>query len=349
MSKSEGKKGGRLRLANDKSNNMDVSILLNQLKEANKQMGQVVETINQISKQTHMLSLNSAIEAARAGDAGRGFGVVASEIKKFADKSFLTAKDSKSIVNNIQTKANEVIAVRTADVAYDTIDKIDRNLFERNCDVQAWATFDAIKNCLCTDDADRFDKATALMKNIVDIYEVYYDLYLANLEGKIIATGVSQKTVGQDVSKEEWFFETVRQNSVYVSDMYYCTNAGGYTVAYSCPVRDNKGNTVGVFSTRFNWEFIYDIIDSARIGTTGDIFIINKDGVLIASRERSGILRDSLIHLQAVKKAISGELYGYSIEKDRNNKIKIFGYAHTKGYNAYKGKKWSVIVSEAIE
>ncbi|RYD05004.1 hypothetical protein N752_11615 [Desulforamulus aquiferis] len=262
---------------NDKSNdNMDVSVLLNQLKEANKQMGQVVETIDQISKQTHLLSLNSAIEAARAGDAGKGFGVVASEIKKFADKSFLTAKESKTIINNIQTKANEVIAVRTADVAYDTIDKIDRNLFERNCDVQAWATFDAIKNCLCTDDSDRFKQATALMKNIVDIYEVYYDLYLADLDGKIIATGVNQQTVGQNVSNEEWFIETVKQNSVYVTDMYYSNNAGGYTVAYSCPVRDNGGNTVGVFSTRFNWTFIYEIIDSARVGTTGDIFVINK-------------------------------------------------------------------------
>lgn len=336
-------------MSNDKSNNMDVSVLLNQLKEANTQMGLVVETIDQISKQTHLLSLNSAIEAARAGDAGRGFGVVALEIKKFADKSALAAKDSKSIINNIQTKANEVIAVRTADIAYDTIDKIDRNLFERNCDVQAWATFDAIKNCLCSNDADRYDKATALMKNIVQIYEVYYDLYLANLEGKIIATGVNQKIVGQDVSKEDWFVETVRQNSVHVSDMYYCTNTGGYTVAYSCPVRDNDGNTVGVFSTRFNWEFIYEIIDSARIGSTGDIFVINKDGLMIASRDRSGILRDSLIQLEAVKKAISGELYGYSIEKDRNSKMKIFGYAHTKGYNAYKGKKWSVIVSEEID
>ncbi|OLN31155.1 hypothetical protein DSOL_2765 [Desulfosporosinus metallidurans] len=89
---------------------IDTSILLSELKDANQEMGQVIESIRQIAQHTNLLSLNSAIEAARAGEAGRGFSVV----------------------------ADEVMAVRTADVAYDIIDKIDRNLFERNCDAQAW-------------------------------------------------------------------------------------------------------------------------------------------------------------------------------------------------------------------
>ena len=49
-------------------------------------------------------------------------------------------------------------------IAFDRIDKIDRNLFERNCDVQAWATFDAIKDCLINPTEESKKIAQAFMK-----------------------------------------------------------------------------------------------------------------------------------------------------------------------------------------
>lgn len=331
------------------NDDLNASVLLAELKEANEQMSVVVENIQHITKQTNLLALNSAIEAARAGEAGRGFSVVADEIKKLADRSFSATKESTNLIDNIQTKANEVIAVRTADVAFDTIDKIDRNLFERNCDVQAWATFDKIKNGLRAEQPEQLKAASALMKKIHDIYEVYYDLYLVNKDGKIVATGVDQALVGQDMSDRDWFQETMGTGDVYVTDMYHSKAAGGHTIAYSCPVREEDGTVLGVFTTRFNWNFIYDIIDSAKVGETGDVLVVNKDGLVIASRDRSGILQKNLRHLQAVQKAVSGEHYGYTMEKDSTGKIRIYGYAHTRGYNAYKGKNWSAIVSEVME
>ncbi|WP_408631239.1 cache domain-containing protein [Methylomusa anaerophila] len=249
----------------------------------------------------------------------------------------------------MHTKANEVIAVRTADVAFDTIDKIDRNLFERNCDVQAWATFEKIILCLKHPNEENISLATSFMKNTVDIYEVYYDLYLLDLQGKVVATGVNQEIVGQDMSGREWFQQTINGKNVYVSDMYYSASAGGHTISYSCPVKDETGNILGIFTTRFNWNFIYDIIESARIGSTGDIFVVNKDGLVIASKNRAGILSTSLQHLEAVGKAIAGEMYGYTLEKEANGKTQIWGFAHTKGYNAYPGKQWSVVVNEKIQ
>ncbi len=331
------------------TNNMNVSKLLSQLKDANRQMSSVVKTIDQIAKQANLLALNSAIEAARAGEAGRGFSVVSDEIKKFADKSLTTNMESAAIIDNIQKKANEVIAVRTSDVAFDTIDKIDRNLFERNCDVQAWATFDKVKFCLNGDCDDRFRAAHLLLKKIVDIYEVYYDIYLVDITGNIISAGVDQSLLGKNMADREWFKETLRLNDVYVTDMYYSDAVKGYTVAYSCPVKDNSGSTIGVFSTRFNWDYIYDIISSAKISETGELFVVNRDGLVIASHDNAGILSKNLSHLDAVKRAISGEQYGYTIEKDQHNSQRIYGYAHTKGYNAYRGKGWSVIVSEPVD
>jgi len=67
----------------------------------------VMAFIKQIANQTKMLGLNAAIEAARAGDAGRGFGVVAEEIRKLSDESKSTVSTIQGLTNNIETKVNE--------------------------------------------------------------------------------------------------------------------------------------------------------------------------------------------------------------------------------------------------
>lgn len=327
---------------------IDASILLSELKTANAEMSKVISTIREIAQQTNLLSLNSAIEAARAGEAGRGFGVVADEIKKLATNSFATTKESVKIIENIQMKANEVMAVRTADVAYDTIDKIDRNLFERNCDAQAWAGFSQVKNSLSSNAPDRIEQANQLLKTLVDIYEVYFDLYVLDLEGMVVATGVHHELIGTSMSGRPWFKDVKAANAISVSDLYLSSTEQRYTVAYSCPIKSDAGQTLGYFSSRFNWDYIYDILDSARIGEKGDIAIINKDGYVIACPSRKGILSDNLSQLEAAKRATRGETYGYTFEKDSRGGNKIYGYAHTRGYNAYKGKGWSAIVGAAL-
>ncbi|SDI37040.1 methyl-accepting chemotaxis protein [Desulfosporosinus hippei] len=326
---------------------IDTSILLSELKEANQEMSQVIESIRQIAQHTNLLSLNSAIEAARAGEAGRGFSVVADEIKKLATRSLASTKESTTIIENIQSKANEVMAVRMADVAYDTIDKIDRNLFERNCDAQAWAGFDKVKNCFCTTITDRTSVANTLLKKLVDIYEVYNDLYVLDTEGIILAAGVHHELIGQSMADRVWFKAAKAENAISVSDLYYSSIGKSHTVAYTCPIRGDDAQILGYFSTRFNWNFIYDIIDSARIGKNGDIFIINSAGYVIACRTRKGILTENLKHLKAAQLAINGETYGYLFENDTMG-TKIYGYAHTRGYNAYRGKNWSALVSETL-
>ena len=327
---------------------IDASVLIGELKNANQEMSNVIESIEDIAVRTNLLSLNSAIEAARAGDAGRGFSVVAGEIKRLATNSLASTKESTKIIENIQSKANEVMAVRTADVAYDTIDKIDRNLFERNCDAQAWASFDKVRNCFCTTDPGRFSAANELLKKLVEIYEVYLDLYVLTDEGEIVAAGVRHELIGKNMGDKDWFIEAKAANTISVSDLYHSTVENFHTVAYTCPIRSEEGKILGYFSTRFNWEYIYDIIDSARIGRNGDIFIINKEGFVIACRSRKDILTANLKHLDAAQRAMQGETYGYLLDKDVRGNIKIYGYAHTRGYNAYKGKNWSAIIYETL-
>lgn len=331
-------------MENLQDRNLSVSVLMNELKKENHEMEGVMKKIQSVSMKSNILALNSGIEAARAGEAGRGFSVVAVEIKKFAEESLNASKESQTLIKSIQNKANEVIAVRTVDVAFDTIDKIDRNLFERNCDVQAWATFDAVKDCLKNPTEETKKAAQLFLENIYKIYEVYFDLFVVDISGEIIVAAQNQKQVGKDMSNRAWFRETVKTNNVYVTDMYYSSVVSGHTMGYCSPIHNDAGEVIGVLTTRFNWEYIYDIIDRAKIDEKSKLYLINSEGFVIASKDRTGILETNLKHLTAVENILSGkDTRGYTIE---NNEI--YAYSLTEGYNSYKGKGWSVIVVQSL-
>jgi methyl-accepting chemotaxis protein len=87
----------------------DVSLLMHQLGQAAQEIGQVTETITDISSQTNLLALNATIEAARAGSAGKGFAVVANEIKELAKQTTTATEDIKGKISSVQNSAGGVI------------------------------------------------------------------------------------------------------------------------------------------------------------------------------------------------------------------------------------------------
>lgn len=73
-----------------------------------KKIGEIVELIQQIAAQTHLLSMNAAVEAARAGDQGRGFAVVAKEVQSLSAKTDQATKDITPLVKSIQKESTAV-------------------------------------------------------------------------------------------------------------------------------------------------------------------------------------------------------------------------------------------------
>ncbi len=108
-------------LINEKSaQTVDITKVLvediNKVQKQSEQIKGIVEIINNIAEQTNLLSLNASIEAARAGDAGRGFSVVAEEIRKLADQSNQSGNQIRGIVESIgKTSSTTSVSVKEAE------------------------------------------------------------------------------------------------------------------------------------------------------------------------------------------------------------------------------------------
>ena len=123
----------------------DTSKRIKRLGESSQEIGEITELISDITEQTNVLALNAAIQAASAGEAGRGFSVVAEEVQRLAERSADATRQIAALVKAIQTDTQDAVAAMerstqgvvegarlsdSAGTALSEIDSVSRRLAE---------------------------------------------------------------------------------------------------------------------------------------------------------------------------------------------------------------------------
>ncbi|WP_246364179.1 methyl-accepting chemotaxis protein [Halobacillus locisalis] len=127
------------------------------LDSQSKEISKMVQVIQDIAEQTNLLALNAAIEAARAGEHGKGFAVVADEVRKLAEQVSHSVGDITGVVNNIQTESNEV--VQSLQKGYEEVSQGTQQINDTN------KTFSHIKQSVTTMASD-IQRITENLENV---------------------------------------------------------------------------------------------------------------------------------------------------------------------------------------
>ncbi|MDE7258386.1 MAG: hypothetical protein K2N77_03985, partial [Lachnospiraceae bacterium] len=169
------------------------------LSDKSRSIGQIVESINSIARETNLLSLNASIEAARAGESGRGFAVVAEQIRKLADQSAQSAGQIQLIIDDIVSTTYKVVDI--AKEAESTVDFQEKAVSQTT---EAFVTMDSQVHTLL----DSISEISDSMRNMEEARTATLNA-IAGISAISAETSAGSGNVSQTVSAQRDTIQTL--------------------------------------------------------------------------------------------------------------------------------------------
>jgi hypothetical protein len=213
-------------------------------------------------------------------------------------------KRTGNLMSSIERMTERSRGERMVDLSLNAIELIDRNLYERTCDVRWWATDSAVVGCAAAPDAAAVSHVSERLAVILGAYTVYLDLWLCDLDGNVLATGRSDRfdVIGQSVAATQWFREArgLRSGDDYVAGDVECQPLLGnaQVATYCASVRaDGKANgkPIGVLAIHFDWESqARAIVQGVRVGAADKarVLLVDSNFRVIAASDGHGLLTE---------------------------------------------------------
>ena len=335
-------------------NEKDISVLIARLTAEVDQIAcEKAKSIQQITNQMKMLALNALIESSRAGALGAGFAVVAQEVRSVGQKVEAISREletqltrrTANLMQSIEKMTERSRGQRMVDLALNAVELIDRNLYERTCDVRWWATDSAVVDCAADASAANVSHVAERLAVILRAYTVHLDLWLCDLDGNVLAGARSDRyeVRGANVAQTRWFADALklRSGDDYVAgDVERQPLLGNAPVAtYCASVReggDAHGKPLGVLAIHFDWETqARAIVEGIRLDDDkARALLVDSKFRVIASSAGQGLLTERM------PLTPNGGNSGFY--QDRSGALVAFHL--TPGYETYKGLGWFGVI-----